>query len=450
LTADPRAAVVGVFTPCYASSSRLWRGHAAWNSTSRAASVPVERRQLQKQDQGGKADILFVTSSLDVGGTERHLASISGVLRALGWTIVVYCTGGEGPCAEALRRDGISVIVPPRLARSGLGASLGGRAFRLPFAAFHLLRVLRKRRFAIVHFFLPEAYIVGAPLAALVRTRLLVMSRRSLNNYQRNLPLGGLIERCLHPLMSAVLANSRSVAKQLEGEGVTARRIGLIYNGVGETCWTGVGRAQLRAMLGLGEATLVLVIVANLIPYKGHLDLIEALGRVAGKMPPDWQLLAVGRDEGVGPAIKSRADTLGIAAHISLLGVRSDIHDLLRASDIAILASHQEGFSNAIIEGMQAGLPMIVTDVGGNAEAVCDGETGLVVAPRNPDALGDAILHLAGDGELRRRFGDAGRRRVKEHFSLEACVAAYEALYCGLLAGKTPGEIPQVRYKIAI
>ncbi|MBV8697006.1 MAG: glycosyltransferase, partial [Bradyrhizobium sp.] len=137
----------------------------------------------------------------------------------------------------------------------------------------------------------------------------------------------------------------------------------------------------------------------------------------------------------------------GLESHISLLGVRSDIPDLLNASDVAILASHQEGFSNAIIEGMQAGLPVIVTDVGGNAEAVASGETGLVVAPRDPDALAAAILRLASDGELRQRYGAAGRRRVAVHFSLEACVAAYEALYRGLLAGKTPAEIAQLRYQ---
>jgi glycosyltransferase involved in cell wall biosynthesis len=402
---------------------------------------------LQKQDQRGKASILFVTSSLDIGGTERHLASISRVLRARGWTIVVYCTGREGAFAEVLRRDGVSVIIAPQPTQSRLGRLLGGRAFRLPLAAFHLLRVLLKGQFAIVHFFLPEAYIVGAPLAFLVRSGLMVMSRRSLNDYQENVPLGGLVERRLHLLMTAVLANSRSVAKQLESEGVASRRIGLIYNGVSEIGRAGFSREQVRAKLGFESTALVLVIVANLIPYKGHLDLIEALGRIAGRMPPDWQLMAVGRDEGVGAAILSRAHGLGIAGHVSLLGLRTDIPDLLYASDIALLISHQEGFSNAIIEGMQAGLPMIVTDVGGNAEAVVDGETGLVVAPRNPDALADAILRLASDGELRRRFGEAGRRRVEEQFSLEGCVAAYEALYSGLLEKREPGEIPQVRYK---
>ena len=401
-------------------------------------------KQNQRGKEHDKTGILFITSSLDVGGTERHLASISGILRAHGWDVAVYCTSGEGPFAEVLRRNGVQVMVPPGSGRRPGGVS---GALRLPVAALHLFGVLLKQRFTIVHCFLPGAYLVGAPLAALVRTRLLVMSRRSLNNYQANHPFGGVMERRLHPLMSAVLANSRSVAKQLEGEDVDARRIGLIYNGVGEMGPVLAGRAQVRSMLGVDEHALVLIVVANLIGYKGHLDLIEALGRIAGRMPAGWRLLAVGRDDGLGAAIRSRAQLLGLDAQVSLLGVRSDIPDLLNACDVAILASHQEGFSNAVIEGMQAGLPMIVTDVGGNAEAVASGETGLVVAPRDPDALADAILRLASDGELRRRYGEAGRRRVEQHFSLEGCVAAYEALYRGLLDGKVPADIPQVRYE---
>jgi glycosyltransferase involved in cell wall biosynthesis len=336
-------------------------------------------------------------------------------------------------------------MVPPSAGRDRPNGVL--KTLRLPLAALHLFGVLLKRRFAIVHCFLPEAYLVGAPLAFLLRTRLLVLSRRSLNDYQRNHPLGGAAERRLHPLMSAVLANSRSVAKQLESEGVNVSRIGLIYNGVGEVGPVATGRAETRSRHGIDEHALVLVVVANLIAYKGHLDLIEALGRIKAKMPATWRLLAVGRDDGLGEALRSRAEALGLDAHVSLLGVRSDIPDLLNASDIAILASHQEGFSNAVIEGMQAGLPMIVTKVGGNAEAVVDGETGLVVAPRDPDALAAAILRLASDGELRQRYGEAGRRRVEAHFSLEACVAAYEALYGGLLDGKTPDQIAEVRYE---
>src|SRR4029079_17142928 len=100
---------------------------------------------------------------------------------------------------------------------------------------------------------------------------------------------------------------------------------------------------------------------------------------------------------------------LGIEENIKLLGARTDIAALLAAADIGVLASHEEGFANSILEGMASGLPMIVTDVGGNAEAVVNGVTGLVVPPRDARALGSAILKLALDPEFLRTMGDAGR-----------------------------------------
>ena len=118
------------------------------------------------------------------------------------------------------------------------------------------------------------------------------------------------------------------------------------------------------------------------------------------------------------------------------MGSRNDIPDLLSASDIGLLCSHEEGFSNAILEGMAAGLPMVVTDVGGNSEAVVNGKTGVVVPARQPAALGQAILELAKDSKRRKEFGGAGRARVEAEFSLEKSVEGYEEVYGSLLEGK--------------
>jgi glycosyltransferase involved in cell wall biosynthesis len=104
------------------------------------------------------------------------------------------------------------------------------------------------------------------------------------------------------------------------------------------------------------------------------------------------------------------------------------------------LTSREEGFSNVVLEGMAAGLPMIVTAVGGNPEAVVDGHTGLIVQPRDPKAIAEAILRLSRDADLRRRLGDAGQKRVRTEFSIERCVSAHAQLYQETLAKKLGKE----------
>jgi glycosyltransferase involved in cell wall biosynthesis len=89
---------------------------------------------------------------------------------------------------------------------------------------------------------------------------------------------------------------------------------------------------------------------------------------------------------------------------------------------------------------------MIVTDAGGNAEAVIDGQTGFVIPVRDPVAFSEAVLRLASDPVLRQTFGEKGKRRIEQYFDLNGCVTAYEALYTGILAGKLPGDINEIRY----
>ena len=97
------------------------------------------------------------------------------------------------------------------------------------------------------------------------------------------------------------------------------------------------------------------------------------------------------------------------------------------------MSSHEEGFSNAVLEGMSAGLPMVVTRVGGNPEAVIDAETGFVVEPHDPEGLAEALIRLIADPALRRHLGEAARNRVETHFGLERCVAEYERVYASLV-----------------
>ncbi len=180
-----------------------------------------------------------------------------------------------------------------------------------------------------------------------------------------------------------------------------------------------------------------MTLVANLFAYKGHADLLLALAGRRDQLPDGWVLLCIGIDKGQGEALKRQSEQLGLSKNIHWLGERDDVTDLLAASDLSLLVSHEEGFSNAVLEGMAAGLSMVVTDVGGNPEAVIDGETGLVVPAHDPEALGAAVVRLAGDRGLRTRFGEAGLKRFQEKFTLARCVQRYVVLYRGLM-GKPP------------
>ncbi len=373
--------------------------------------------------------LTVVIGSLDRGGAESHLLQVLPRLRAYNFAPEVFCMHHRGELAAEMQRRGVPVIGPERV--SNIRPK---RILQVLLRSAVLFFYLLKRRPAIVHFFLPAAYILGTPASVLSRCRIRIMSRRSQNNYQKHMLWSEHIERQWHRRMSAVLGNSRSVLRQLREEGVPENKLLLIYNGVDLSAFgEQVSKDSARARLGLSGEALVFVIVANLIRYKGHADLLRALARVKDRLPENWALLCAGRDDGIGRSLENLVEDLGLTQRIHWLGSVKEIPSLLAAADIALLTSHEEGFSNAIVEYMAAGLPTIVTDVGGNAEAVSHEEVGLVVPAKNPDALGEAILRLALDEALRRDFGMLAQKIARERYSLEACVASYASMYRKIL-----------------
>lgn len=393
---------------------------------------------------GMRVPILFVIGSLNVGGAEKHLLQVVPRLNRERWQPTVYCLTERGPLADELEALGVSVIgASSRLPEA---TNRIRRLISLCFSAWRLAMFMREFRPRIAHFFLPAAYILGAPASLLAQVPVRIMSRRSLNDYQKGHPLLRLAERILHPAMTAILGNSRSVVQQLhQQEAIAMNRLGLIYNGIDLEPFRSAGvRASMRRRLSIADNAIAFIIVANLIPYKGHHDLFTALGLAKHRLPPDWRLLVVGRDDGIGASLKALAQNLQIDKHVMFLGARQDVTELLMGADIGILSSHQEGFSNAILEGMAAGLPMIATDVGGNAEAVVDKETGLIVAARCAEQLSAAIELLASNSDLRRSMGEKGRVRVQQEFALSQCVRRYEALYEALMRGERLDEIAEL------
>lgn len=381
----------------------------------------------------GSNRILFVIGNLDTGGAERHLLQTLPELQRRGYAPSICTLSYRGELADRFEQHGIRVYAPPffqtfRKLPRGLSSVV------LPLSMMRLLGLMWTSKFDIIHFFLPLSYVVGGLVSFCAPVRHRVMSRRSMNTYQRNHPYASRIERWLHTKMDAVLGNSMAVVRQLHDEGVASERLALIYNGIDTApdCDASV-RQDTRTELHIGTDTVVLCLVANILPYKGHASLIEALAQVRDELPAEWVLLCVGEDRGIQAELEQAAKRHGVDGHIQWLGQRQNVNEILQASDIGLLVSYEEGFSNAILESMAAGLPLVVTDVGGNGEAVLDGENGFVVPAGDPTSLGKAIARLAGDADMREAFGQKSRHRIEENFSLERCVDDYATLYQGLL-----------------
>lgn len=370
----------------------------------------------------------IVITDLNMGGTEKHLLQVLPLISQKGWAIKVISLKKttDNYLISALKDSGIEV----QAGRTEFlrGPRVLNKLFYCVKSLIRLIKEFRTQRNTITHFFLPEAYLLGMCAACLTRIPMTIMSRRSSNRYQRKYPILGWLEKKFHRRVHFILGNSEAIIKELvEQEGVSRQKLKLIYNGI-DTALYEKSYSSVRTCLGIEKHELVFIAVANLFPYKGHRDILKALALIYNELPA-WRLLCVGRDEGQLKALKILAQELNLTSRVQWLGQRIDIPELLTASDIALQASHEEGFANAILEAMASGLPVIATHVGGNREAVLDGETGLIVPSQNPAALSRAILALASDKLLIQKMGLAGRERVNQFFSLKRCAMDYAQFY---------------------
>jgi glycosyltransferase involved in cell wall biosynthesis len=166
--------------------------------------------------------------------------------------------------------------------------------------------------------------------------------------------------------------------------------------------------------------------VADLVPVKRHEDLVDAFANLRSQLP-NARLVLIG-DGPSREAIERRVRELGLVNSVRMLGRRPDIDKLLPAFHLFVLASDTEGLSNAILEAQACGLPVVTTRVGGNPDLV-DADCGILVPPRDPEALAEALGRLLRDRNRREQMGAVARMRVMRNHSIAAMTRAYTALY---------------------
>lgn len=374
--------------------------------------------------------VAHVITRLIVGGAQENtLASVVEHRRRGRFAsdlILGPTLGPEGSLVSEARTCGVE----PRLV-----ASLRRQVNPLmdAIALLSLVRVFRRGQYDVVHTHSSKAGILARLAARIASVPVVVHTVHGwgFNDRQRPLVRNAYVslERwCARFTDALITVTPRDAERGLS--------IGIGQPGLYTTIRSGIDivrfgasrqrREAVRAELGLAKGDRVVISVMRLTPQKAPLDLIDAVARLVRDVP-DARVVIVG-DGPLRNAVETRRRELGLGERLILTGIRRDVPELLSAADVLALSSLWEGLPRVIPQAMAAGLPVVATAIDGSAEAMVHGETGILVPPRDPAALGAALAALLCDPERARAMGEAGRARVVE-FDMYRMVDAIEALY---------------------
>jgi glycosyltransferase involved in cell wall biosynthesis/peptidoglycan/xylan/chitin deacetylase (PgdA/CDA1 family) len=245
------------------------------------------------------------------------------------------------------------------------------------------------------------------------------------------------IMQFITPKLKNITCPSQSIADQMVSEFSTIKRhTHVIKNGVNLDRYlvsTEEQKKELKQALGINEKTKVMISIGWLKPIKGHKYLLDAFSQFTSMCTEDWTLILLGEGE-LELALKQQAESLGIAGKVIFVGVQKNVSEWLGASDLAVSATLSEGLSNALIEAAAVGLPIVATNVGGNPEVVEHGETGLLVAAKDSQALASAILAITSNSALNTLMGTQARKKAEVDFSIINMSMQLELFYLSLLS----------------
>jgi glycosyltransferase involved in cell wall biosynthesis len=370
--------------------------------------------------------VLQLVGSFNQGGSERQAVQLARLLAESGrYRVRVACLSPEGVLREEVERLNLGEIHAYPL------TSFYDRRFATQlrrFAAF-----LRAEGIALVQTSDFYSNVFGMAGAALARVPARVASKRETGGMRT--PAQRRVELLAFRLAHAVVANAEAVRRQLVGDGVPARKVSVVYNGLDDERLrppAGFSREGVLDSMGLPRGRRLVTLVANLRhAVKDHPTFLRAAQRVHKEVPEAAFVLA-GEGE-LEADLRALAAELGIADAVFFTGRCTRVGELLAVSDVCVLSSAAEGFSNSILEYMAAGRPVVATDVGGAREAVVEGETGHLVPAGDDEQMAARIGELLRDPVRAREMGGRGRGRVVEQFSCAAQLARVEALYERLL-----------------
>ncbi len=387
---------------------------------------------MQQRKQCGALRVAYISNSVTMGGMENHMLELARQVARLGCRVsaIVPAAPALAPLYKGLQEAGIGTY---RLNLPGCQPP-----WSLLANALHARRLIRRLGVEVVHQHRTGPYhgkwaclaarAAGAPVVVATEHQ----PAFRLQGWPRwvNARVDALVDR----IITVSEADRRS---QIELASRPEAKVVAIHNGIDLARFSPCPpseQALARRELGLDPQALLVGCAARLDVQKGLSYLLEATAILATRWPRLVVLLA-----GEGPkraALEAQARALGIAERVHFLGYRPDVARIVRVVDLFVLPSVWESFGLAVAEAMALARPVVATRVGGLPEVVVDGETGLLAPPCSPEALSGAMARCLADPDLSYRLGQAGRRRVEEHFSAEAMACHTLALYEELLQAR--------------
>lgn len=387
--------------------------------------------QPQRRRLSNKENVLQLIHGFIQGGSERQMIQLTKLLRDSGrYNVYVACLKGGGALRHEVEKLGFSEITEFPLT-SFYDTNMLVQLRR--FQAF-----VKERDIQLIHTHEFYSNIFGMAGATLAQIPVRIGSRRETKGMRSSFHKK--VERMAFQLAHNIVTNAEAVKSHLVSEGVMAEKISIVHNGLDLERLTvkPSSRLEVLKLLDLPEeldssSRKFVTIVANLQhEVKDYPMFVRAAQKIHKQIPEATFLLA-----GEGPliaSIRAQAEELGIRSNTFFLGRCNHVPALLSISDVCVLSSKAEGFSNSILEYMAAGRPVVATDVGGAREAVIDGETGYLVKSGDDSAMAERVIALLRNPERALLMGQKGRSIVEENFSCAAQLKKTEALYSELLS----------------
>jgi L-malate glycosyltransferase len=382
--------------------------------------LPLDQPNLQEAEHSALPHVLLVLDQFPktLGGGERIVLNLAALLPKYGYRASIL-TFSVHPDSTALKSRSCPIYVLP------IQRTYDLTALR---AAFELRRFLRLQQVQIVQTFFESSDLWAGFVTKAMSKAKLIWSRRDmgiLRTRKHHIPY-----RLMASAPDAVFAVSEQVRQHcIEVDRIDPTRVQTIYNGLNLDDWNTISRPAKAP----GE--LLVTTIGNIRRVKGHDIFIRAAASIVPRFPKvSFSIAGDVLEADYFAELQTLVWDLNLSDHFHFVGGVTNLREHLSAADIFVLPSRSEGFSNAIVEAMAAALPVVATNVGGNAEAVKDGVSGFVVPSDDPAALSAAITRLLSDPSLAKAMGEAGKDLVAENFTAEAMMNRITATYRNLLA----------------